>query len=132
VVGGNVNAALWPSSPEDQVDEIFALALECDADIDMHLDNWDGPEAFTLPYVAEQAVRHDMRGRVTVAHVASLGHVAPAIADDTIAALLAAEINVAVLPARIRLTPARALIDAGVNVLVATDIRWRRACSSRS
>jgi cytosine deaminase len=120
-VGGNVNGALWPSSPEAQVDEIFTLAKRFDADIDLHLDNADVPTAFTLPYVIEQTVRHGYQGRVTAGHIASLAAVPPAQAAAAIEGMRRARIHVAVLPTRIRLTRVRELVEAGVNVLCATD-----------
>jgi cytosine deaminase len=120
-VGGNVNATLWPSSPEAQVDEIFALARRFDADIDLHLDNADVPDAFTLPYVVEQTLRHGYEGRVIVAHIASLAVVGEQEAAAAIDGLRRARITVAVQPTRIRLTRVRQLVEAGVNVVCGTD-----------
>lgn len=120
-VGGNVNAALWRSSPEAQVDEIFALAKRFDADLDLHLDNADVPKAFTLPYVIVQTERHGYQGRVTVGHIASLAVVGNREAAAAIEGMRRARITVAVLPTRIRLTRVRELVEAGVNVLCATD-----------
>ncbi|MGH7266078.1 MAG: amidohydrolase family protein, partial [Candidatus Rokuibacteriota bacterium] len=120
-VGGNVNAVLWPSSPEAQVDAIFALARRFDADVDLHLDNADVPDAFTLPYVIEQTMRHGWEGRVVVGHVASLAAVGAAEAAAAIDGLRRARVSVAVLPTRIRLTRVRELVEAGVNVLCGTD-----------
>jgi len=120
-VGGNVNAALWPSSPERQVDEIFALAVRFDADLDLHLDNADVASAFTLPYVIEQTVAHGYQGRVTVGHIASLAAVGPPEAAAAIEGMRRARISVAVLPTRIRITRVRELVEAGVNVLCSTD-----------
>jgi cytosine deaminase len=120
-VGGNVNARLWPSSPEAQVDAIFALARRFDADVDLHLDNADDPGAFTLPYVIEQTLRHGWEGRVVAGHVASLAAVGPAEAAAAIDGLRRARVSVAVLPTRIRLTRVRELVEAGVNVVCGTD-----------
>lgn len=120
-IGGNVNAALWPSSPEAQVDAIFALAKRFDADLDLHLDNADDPKAFTLPYVIQQTIRHGYEGRVTVGHIPSLGLVGAGEAAAAIEGLRRARITVAVLPTRIRLTCVRKLVEAGVNVICSTD-----------
>jgi len=120
-VGGNVNATLWPSSPEAQVDEIFALARRFDADIDLHLDNADVPDAFTLPYVIEQTLRQGWEGRVVVAHIPSLAVVGEPEAAAAIDGLVRARITVAVQPTRIRLTRVRQLVEAGVNVVCGTD-----------
>lgn len=121
IVGGNVNARLWPSDPQRQVDETFALAMRHDCDIDYHLDNWDGPDAFTLPYVAQKTIDCGWQGRVTAGHIVSLAHVDNAIAADTIDLMKKAELNVCVLPSRIRLTRVVELMEAGINVVCATD-----------
>lgn len=120
-VGGNVNRAIWPSDPERQVDATFALAALHDCDIDYHLDNWDTPEAFTLPYVAQKTIDQGWQGRVAVSHIASLSAVSDAVAADTIALMKQADIQVCVLPTRMRLTRTRELMEAGVNVCCGTD-----------
>ncbi|RPJ04117.1 MAG: hypothetical protein EHM36_11240 [Deltaproteobacteria bacterium] len=121
VVGGNVNRSVWESDPEQQVDEIFALAKQRNADIDMHLDNSDNPVAFTLPYVCRKTIENGYQGRVTVAHIPSLSAVPDRVARRTIDQVKEAGINVCVLPSRIRLTRVRELMDAGVNVTCGTD-----------
>lgn len=121
IVGGNINARLWPSDPERQVDETFALAAKHGCDIDYHLDNWDSAEAFTLPYVAQKTMAQGWQGRVAVSHIASLAHVSDAVAADTIDLLKKADIQVCVLPTRMRLTRVLELMEAGVNVSCGTD-----------
>ncbi|MFW7346325.1 MAG: amidohydrolase family protein [Pigmentiphaga sp.] len=121
IVGGNVNRALWPSDPERQVDESFALAARYDCDIDYHLDNWDTPESFTLPYVAHKTLAQGWQGRVAVSHIASLAAVGDAEAADAIDAVRRAEVSVCVLPTRMRLTRVLELMEAGVNVACGTD-----------
>jgi cytosine deaminase len=121
VVGGNVNRALWPSAPERQVDESFALAARHDCDVDYHLDNWDGADAFTLPYVASKAITQGWQGRVAVSHIVSLAHVSEAVAANTIDLMKAADLQVCVLPTRMRLTRVQELMEAGVNVSCGTD-----------
>jgi cytosine deaminase len=121
VVGGNVNASLWPSDPQAQVDATFALAAQHDCDIDYHLDNADVAHAFTLPYVAEKVIAQGWQGRVAVSHIASLAQVSDAQAAQTIERVREADISVCVLPTRIRLTRVRELMEAGVNVACGTD-----------
>ena len=121
IVGGNVNARLWPSDPERQVDETFALAARHSCDIDYHLDNWDSADAFTLPYVAQKTISQGWHGRVAVAHIASLAQVSNALAASTIDLLKEADIQVCVLPTRMRLTRVLELMEAGVNVACGTD-----------
>jgi cytosine deaminase len=121
IIGGNVNRLLWPSDPERQVDETFALAARHDCDIDYHLDNWDSADAFTLPYVARKTIERGWQGRVAVSHIASLACVSNAAAADAIDLLKVADITVCVLPSRIRLTRVLELMEAGVNVACGTD-----------
>jgi cytosine deaminase len=121
VVGGNVNASLWPSDPQAQVDATFALAAQHDCDIDYHLDNADVAHAFTLPYVAEKVIAQGWQGRVAVSHIASLAQVSDAQAAQAIERVREADISVCVLPTRIRLTRVRELMEAGVNVACGTD-----------
>lgn len=121
IVGGNVNRRVWPSDPEHQVDASFALAARYDCDIDYHLDNWDSPDVFTLPYVARTTIAQGWHGRVAVSHIPSLSCVSDALAADTIDLLRQADISVCVLPTRIRLTRVLELMEAGVNVACGTD-----------
>lgn len=120
-VGGNVNARLWPSDPERQVDEIFATATAHDADVDLHLDNWDDPAVFTLPYLARKTIEHGWQGRVAVSHIPSLALVSDAKAAETIDLMREAGVHACVLPTRIKLTRVRELIEAGVNLACGTD-----------
>ena len=121
IVGGNVNRAIWPSDPEKQVDETFALAKLYNCDIDYHLDNWDGEQAFTLPYVAQKTIDQGWQSRVAVSHIASLAHVSNAAAADAIDLMKKADLQVCVLPTRIRLTRVLELMEGGVNVACGTD-----------
>ncbi|AFZ31161.1 N-isopropylammelide isopropylaminohydrolase [Gloeocapsa sp. PCC 7428] len=121
VIGGNVNQGLWSSNPEAQVDALFDLALRYDCDLDLHLDNWDGVEAFTLPYVAQKTIEHNYQGRVAVSHIASLAYVSKSQAQAAIELVKNAEISVTVLPTRIKLTRVAELLEAGVNVVCGTD-----------
>ena len=121
IVGGNVNRAIWPSDPERQVDETFALAKLHDCDIDYHLDNWDAEVAFTLPYVARKTLEHGWQGRVAVSHIASLAYVSHAVANETMDLMKKADLQVCVLPTRMRLTRTLELMEAGINVSCGTD-----------
>jgi cytosine deaminase len=121
IVGGNVNRRVWPSDPEHQVDASFDMAARHDCDIDYHLDNWDSPDVFTLPYVAKKTLAQGWQGRVAVSHIPSLSCVSNAAAADVIDLMVEADINVCVLPTRIKLTRVLELMEAGVNVACGTD-----------
>lgn len=121
IVGGNVNYWKWDSDPEKQVCDLFEIAMARDADIDLHLDNADHAVAFTLPFVAEKVIENGYHKRVTVSHIAALSYVPDRIAYNVIDLIKKAEINVCVLPGRIKLTRVRELFEAGVNVTIGTD-----------
>ena len=121
LVGGNVNGALWPSDPREQVDRMFALAKKYDRGIDAHVDNSDNPAAFTLPYIAEKTIEEGFEGRVTVGHIVSLSHVPDDVAARTIKLVAKARIHVGVQPTRVTLTRVKEFLDAGVNVFIGTD-----------
>ncbi|HEX6137920.1 MAG TPA: amidohydrolase family protein [Casimicrobiaceae bacterium] len=85
--------------PHGQIDRVFALAREFDADIDMHLDLGDSPEHMDAEYVCELTERHRYGGRVAIGHVTKLSMV-PAERYEPIAKRLAeAGVAVTVLPA---------------------------------
>jgi cytosine deaminase len=121
VVGGNVNRVVWASDPQKQVDDLFDLALEFDADIAIHLDNEYNAVAFTLPYVAQKTIEHGYQGRVSAAHIVSLALVPDRVAHETIDLVKEAQLNVCILPNVIRITRALELFEAGVNVMIGTD-----------
>ena len=69
VVGG---APYTDSDPHGQIDRLFELSREFDADIDMHLDFGPDPSNLDLDYVCELTDRHNYGGRVTIGHVTKL------------------------------------------------------------
>lgn len=99
VVGG---APYTDSDPHGQIDRLFALAREFDADLDLHLDFSLDPTDLDLLHVCAQAERYRLGGRVAIGHVSKLSMLPP----DQLA------------------TAARRLADAGValTVLPATDL----------
>ena len=85
--------------PHGQIDRVFALARDFDADIDMHLDLGDSPDHMDVEYVCELTERHRYGGRVAIGHVTKLSMV-PAERYEPIAKHLAdAGVAVTVLPA---------------------------------
>ncbi|MFB0900335.1 MAG: amidohydrolase family protein [Polaromonas sp.] len=71
--------------------------------------------------MAQKTIEQGWQGRVAVSHIASLAHVSDAVAGNTIDLLKTADIQVCVLPTRMRLTRVLALMEAGVNVSCGTD-----------
>ena len=121
LIGGNVNKTVSPSSPEAQIDRLFAIAREFDCDIDMHLDNADSAEAFSLPYVIDKTLENDYQGRVSAGHVVGIAHVEEKTRKQTIKGVKEAGITIAVLPSRMRLTCVREFMEGGVNISIGTD-----------
>lgn len=121
VIGGNVNRAVWPSEPEKQVDRMFDLASEFNCDVDMHLDNADSAEAFTLPYVIDKTREYGYQGRVSAGHVVGIVHVDEASRRRALQGAAEAQISIVVLPTRMKLTCVRDFFEAGANVTIGTD-----------
>jgi cytosine/creatinine deaminase len=99
VIGG---APRYDTDGARQIERIFELAREYDADIDLHLDVGPTPEGMYVHQVRELTEKYRRGGRVVVGHMAKLSLLPP----DEVAAL------------------ARRLADAGiaVTVLPATDL----------
>jgi len=117
------------------MDLVFDLAREFDRDVDFHLDFADDPDHLHITYVAEQAIARGWQGRVCVGHETELGALDPPALAPIAAKIRDAGISVLSLPAtdlylmgrkdarnpRRGLTPVARLLQAGVNVAVATN-----------
>lgn len=96
VLGG---APYCDSDPRGQIDRIFAIARDFDADIDLHLDMGDTTEGMQAAYVCRKTDEYRMGGRVCIGHATQMSMM-PRDAFDALARQLAtAGITVAVLPA---------------------------------
>ena len=84
--------------PRGQIDRVFMLAREFDADIDMHLDLGDSPEHMDVEYVCEMTERHHYGGRVAIGHVTKLSLVPPKAYERIARRLADAGVAVTVLP----------------------------------
>ncbi len=85
--------------PRGQIDRVFALAREFDADIDMHLDLGDSPEGMHAQYVCELTERYRYGGRVAIGHVTKLSLLPPERYEPIAQRLADAGVAVTVLPA---------------------------------
>lgn len=81
-----------------QLDQVFTLAKRYDLDLDFHTDESLNPEAITLRYVAEAALRHDFQGSITCGHCCSLSVQSPEVVETTLALVKAANIGIVSLP----------------------------------
>ena len=121
--------------PRAQIDRVFAMARDFDADIDMHLDLGDSPDHMDVEYVCEMTERHRYGGRVAIGHVTKLSLVPPERFDVIAQRLADSGVAVTVLPstdlylmgrnarvAQVRgVLAAHALVHAGVNCSLSTN-----------
>src|SRR5215471_11647284 len=73
-IGG---APRYDTDHAGQIRRIFELAYEFDADIDIHLDVGDTPEAMDIPLVCDLTEQYRRGGRVVVGHMAKLSTMPP-------------------------------------------------------
>ena len=66
------------SDPRGQIDRVFELAREWDAEIDMHLDLADTPDGMQAEYVCRKTEEYGWGGRVAVGHATQMSLVPPA------------------------------------------------------
>lgn len=123
------------TDPHAQIDRVFRMALDFDADIDMHLDFGASPDYMDILYVCEQAQKFKYGGRVAVGHVTKLSLIPPARLEEVARRLADAGVAVTVLPStdlylmgRDRdhqvlrgVTPAHHLLKHGVNCSLSTN-----------
>ncbi len=96
VVGG---APRYDTNGPAQIERIFALAREYDADIDIHLDVGPTPEGMFVHQVRELTEKYRRGGRVVVAHMAKLSLLPPDEVAKIAKSLADAGVGVTVLPA---------------------------------
>ena len=95
VVGG---APYTDTDPHAQIDRIFHIAREFDADIDMHLDFGNDADYMDIGYVCAQTEKFGYGGRVAVGHATKLSCLAPAALAAITGQLASAGVAVTVLP----------------------------------
>lgn len=132
VVGG---APYTDSNSKGQIDRLFEIAREFDADVDMHLDFGPTPDDMDILYVCEQAEKFNYGGRVAVGHVTRLSTMPLDQLDEISLRLADAGVAVTVLPATdlflmgrhmdhnvMRgVTPAHRMLQSGVNCSLSSN-----------
>ena len=94
-----VGAALYTDSdPKGQIDRIFEIARDFDADIDMHLDFGPTHDEIDILYVCELTERFKYGGRVAVGHVTKLSTMPMERLDEISRRLADTGVAVTVLP----------------------------------
>jgi len=91
-------APYFDTDPRGQIDRIFAIAREFDAEIDMHLDLAETTECMQIEYVCRKTDEHGWGGRVAVGHVTQMSLLPPARFNAIAAQLANAGVAVTVLP----------------------------------
>jgi cytosine deaminase len=123
------------TDPHGQIDRVFALAREFDADVDMHLDFFSTAERMDIDYVCAATERFRYGGRVTVGHMTTLSVIDPSRLEAIARRLANAGVAVTVLPSTdlylngrhmshsvLRgVTPAHKLLRHGVNCSISTN-----------
>jgi cytosine/creatinine deaminase len=135
VVGGMPFNEASPADSRRHIEIVFEIARQFDADIDMHVDETDDPDARTLEVLAELTIRNGWQGRVTAGHTCALAAYPRAYADHVIGRLSEANVNMIANPAtnlmlqgrhddypkRRGVTQVKELLAAGVNVACGQD-----------
>ena len=96
VVGG---APYTDTDPHGQIDRVFRIAREFDADVDMHLDFGANADYMDIDYVCAQTEKFGYGGRVAVGHVTKFTYLAPSRMAALTRQLAGAGVAVTVLPA---------------------------------
>ena len=135
VVGGMPFNEASPADSKRHIQIAFAIARKHDADIDMHVDETDDPNARTLEMLADQTMENGWQGRVTAGHTCALAGYPQDYATKVIAKVKQAGLHIITNPAtnlmlqgRLDAQPKRRgitrvgeLLDAGVNVSFGQD-----------
>jgi cytosine deaminase len=86
------------TDPHGQIDRVFRIAREFDADIDMHLDFGKSADYMDIDYVCELTEKFGYGGRVAVGHVTKLTFLPPDRLVPVTRQLASAGVAVTVLP----------------------------------
>jgi len=88
----------FDTDPRRQIDRIFAIARDFDAEIDMHLDLADTTDGMQVEYVCRKTEEFGWGGRVAVGHVTQMSLLPPERFGAIAARLASAGVAVTILP----------------------------------
>ena len=91
-------APYFDTDPRGQIDRIFAIAREFDAEIDMHLDLADTTDGMLSDYVCQKTDEYGWGGRVAIGHATQISLLAPDEAGALATRLANAGVAVTILP----------------------------------
>jgi cytosine deaminase len=117
------------------IDQVFDIAKEMDADIDMHIDERDEPITTALESLIDKTVCENYQGRVTAGHCCSLSALDKKQAEPLIAKAADCNLNVVTLPSanlylsgrndlccmRRGTTRVEEFLEANVNISLSSD-----------
>lgn len=119
-----------------EVHRVFELAQEHGRRVDIHCDETDDPSSRFLEVMADDTVKHSLRGRVTASHCTAMGSYEPYYSSKLHGFLRRAGINIVVnpyansliqgrldhYPKRRGFAQLKELLRAGVNVSLGNDV----------
>src|SRR5882757_9577601 len=88
----------FDTDPRGQIDRIFAIAREYDAEIDMHLDLAETTDGMQIEYVCRKTEEYKWGGRVAVGHVTQMSLLPPDRFAAIATQLASAGVAVTILP----------------------------------
>lgn len=135
VVGGMPFNEVSPADSARHIAIAFKIAKHFDADIDMHVDETDDPNARTLEMLADQTIANGYEGRVTAGHTCALAAYPAEYARTVIEKVRKARLHMITNPAtnlmlqgrldnepkRRGITRVGELLAAGINVSFGQD-----------
>ncbi len=86
-------------NPDEHIEMIFDIAEQFNVDVDFHLDFDLDPEGSTIPKVAEETIKRNYQGRVSIGHVTKLAAMDKMKRGEMAGLLKQADITLIVLPA---------------------------------
>jgi cytosine deaminase len=135
VVGGMPFNEAGPAESAEHIRIAFEIAAAHDADVDMHIDESDDPNARTLEILCTATIANGLQGRVTAGHTCALAAYDQGYADRVLDLVAEAGIHMIANPAtnlmlqgrddehpkRRGLTRVKELLARGVNVSFGQD-----------
>jgi cytosine deaminase len=91
-------APYFDTDPRAQIDRIFAIARDFDAEIDMHLDLAETTQGMQVEYVCRKTEEFGWGGRVAVGHVTQMSLLSPDRLSEIAKRLASAGVAVTILP----------------------------------
>ena len=88
----------FDTDPRAQIDRIFAIARNFDAEIDMHLDLAETTDGMQIEYVCRKTEEFGWGGRVAVGHVTQMSLLPPDRFNEIATRLASAGVAVTILP----------------------------------